>query len=117
MVDGGYCGRWVCHLNDKLGVRLVVKLKHDHLLGLVDVPEYTVALLAKRARRNDTGNMRPQGTKPFDVRSDFGVHMHRFDVLKWNLQTALQSPQLVPTFHLNDQLLFCDGYFSHTLCG
>src|SRR5437867_1147783 len=98
MVDGGYCGKWLGHFNDQLAVALVVKFNHDHLLGLVDIPEYTVALLAKRACRNDTGNMRPQRAKPFDVRSDFGVHTHRFDVFQWDLQTTLQSHSLSQPF-------------------
>src|SRR2546426_1099228 len=58
--------------------------------------------------------MRPECANTFRVLGDFGIGPHSSDVRKWNLQAALESPQLVPTFHFNDHSLLCNGYFSHT---
>src|SRR2546428_12917317 len=115
MVDAVLCGTRMHPFNGDVAVLAADMIIHTPLVGLVPTPKFAFALQANDACRNDTGNMRPQRAKPFDVRSDFGVHTHRFDVFQWDLQTTLQSPQLIPTLHFNDQFFLCYRYFSHTV--
>src|SRR5215212_7371751 len=51
-LDGGGCGGRVVHLNDQSGVQVVLKVNHNGVFWIVDVPEHALTLLIEGARRD-----------------------------------------------------------------